>query len=139
MKLSVDVPVGAARERLQAVLADRARVIRCIPGVDSVEPEGEGFALRAGVGLGPVKLRFTGQATVRDDDGGWVADVSLHDSLSGSVYGTFRLRPGDATVGVDADVTLGGRLGEFAAAILRQKAEKTVREFAVNLARLAQG
>jgi carbon monoxide dehydrogenase subunit G len=141
MRFELEVPLEVPPDRLRAALSDRAAVIRCIPGVDAVEPnpgEAGSFALRASVGLGPVRLRFSGTATVTDTDvGGWSADVSLHDARSGSIYGRFGLRPTERGIAVESDVVLGGRLGEFAAALLRRKAEDSVRAFAANLARLA--
>jgi carbon monoxide dehydrogenase subunit G len=140
LRFALELPLDVPPARLSALLADRPSVIRCIPGVESVEPAGEGYALASAVRLGPVRLRFSGTATVRDAGaGGWAADVSLHDPLSGSIYGAFALRPTAGGIAVEADVTLGGRLGEFAAALLRRRAEETVRGFAANLARLAAG
>lgn len=135
MKFSFDLPLP---DGVRPPLGDRAKVIACIPGVESVQEGEGGFDLRARVGLGPVKLRFTGTAAVRETgEGGWEADVSLHDPLSGSIYGVFALRPSPGGLSIEAEVTPGGRLGEFAAPLLRQKAEKTVREFGQNLVRLA--
>jgi carbon monoxide dehydrogenase subunit G len=123
----------------EAALADPAAVIGCIPGVERCEPGADGYDLTAVVAVGPVRLRLTGRATLTPADGGLTAAVSLHDALAGSIYGTFAVALGEGAVTVRADVVVGGRLGEFAAPILRRKAEESVRAFAANLGRLAAG
>lgn len=131
MTFELTVPTTAT------TLRDPAAVIRCIPGVERCEPADGGFELTTAVAVGPVRLRLQGTATVEAEDRNLTASVSLHDALAGSVYGTFAVALGDGAVTVKADVVVGGRLGEFAAPLLRRKAEESVKGFAANLSRLA--
>ncbi len=129
MTFELTVPTTAT------TLADPVAVIQCIPGVEGCEPAAEGYALTAAVGLGPVRLRLRGTAAVVAEDRTLTATVSLHDA-AGSIYGTFAVDLADGAVTVRADVVVGGRLGEFAAPLLRRRAEVEVRGFAANLANL---
>jgi len=133
MTFELSVPTEATS------LGDPAAVIRCIPGVERCEPDGEGYALGAVVALGPVRLRLSGRATIQSGGGGLTADVSLHDALAGSIYGSFAVALAAGAVSVKAEVVVGGKLGEFAAPLLRRKAEDAVRGFAANLSKLAAG
>ena len=130
MTFALTVPTTAT------TLNDPVAVIRCIPGVERCEPGPDGYTLTAAVGMGPVRLRLQGTATVQAEDQSLTASVSLHDTLAGSIYGTFAVALGGGAVTVRADVVVGGRLGEFAAPLLRRKAEESVRGFAANLGNL---
>ena len=129
MTFELTVPTEAT------TLRDPAAVIKCIPGVERCEPGPEGYDLTAAVGLGPVRLRLRGTAAVAAEERSLTATVSLHEA-AGSIYGTFAVQLGDGTVAVKADVVVGGRMGEFAAPLLRREAEESVRGFAANLSRL---
>lgn len=139
MTFDLEVPTAAPLASLRAALGDPAAVIGCIPGVQRCEAAGDGYALAAAVAVGPVRLRLDGRATLRSapDPDALIAAVTLHDPLSGSIHGTFALALREGAISVRADVVAGGRLGEFAAPILRRKAEEAVRGFAGNLSRLA--
>jgi carbon monoxide dehydrogenase subunit G len=130
MTFAMTVPTAAR------TLRDPIAVIRCIPGVQRCEPGADGYDLGALVGVGPVHLHLRGTAVVAAEDHRLTATVSLHDPLAGSIYGSFAVTLAEGAVAVKADVVVGGRLGEFAAPLLRRKAEESVRAFAANLARL---
>lgn len=120
---------------------DPVALISCIPGIQQVEDAGDGtFTVKAVNGIGPVRLKLNGTAKVTEpDDGSLTADVTLHEPIAGTIYGTFTLRTiGDESVSLDADLTLGGRLGEFAQPLLRKKAQDTVKGFQKNLLALLQ-
>lgn len=156
MKFTYTIPLEGTREATWQAMQDSERLIRCLPGCESVEPaaageeaggegdgsEGETYQVVLKTGLGPVRLRMAGSARLRREAGrtALVADVNLKDRFAGSLYGTFTLeaRARDAEkseILLDADVVMGGKMGEFAQPILRRKADQTVKEFAGNLQR----
>ncbi|MBX5468107.1 MAG: hypothetical protein K6U14_11540 [Firmicutes bacterium] len=118
----------------QAATEDPAALIACIPGVTAVEPIQTGlYRIQAVNGIGPVRLRLEGTARLqRPAPNQLVAEVTLQD-MAGTVYGIFRLTAQSDGIALDADVTLGGRLGEFAQPLIRKRAEETVRGFQQNL------
>lgn len=152
MKFTFSIPVDRPAAVAWEALQDTARLMRCIPGCEDVDPAGTGpdgvvaeagvevYRVRMATGLGPVRLRAAGTARVRRDPEGrsLTADVTLSDPRAGSVYGTMALavRPVDeahSELRLEADVVLASKIGEFAQPILRHKADQTVREFARNL------
>ena len=148
MKFTYTIPLDRSASAVWETVGDPERLMRCIPGCELVERAvpSPGEAVEAGVelyrvqvttGLGPIRLRGAGTARVRQGSAGrsMRADVSLNDARSGSVYGTMALevRPVDehhSELWLEADVVLGGKIGEFAQPILRHKADQTAREFA---------
>lgn len=115
--------------------ADPQSLIACIPGILEVLPEeGGSFAVKAVNGIGPVRLKLSGTAKVSHPDAdSLLAEVTLHEPIAGTIYGTFHLHRMGELVELDADLTLGGRLGEFAQPLLRKKAQDTVKGFQKNL------
>ena len=120
-------------------LVDPIAVIRCIPGVQSVEPEGPmSYAICVTTGIGPIRFRLEGKAAIESPDPHrWGARVTLHERLAGTIYGYFELGEAEEQMlAITADVTLGGRLGELAQPLLRKKAADMVRGFQGNFLNL---
>lgn len=146
MKFSYTVPVGATAESTWAQLQDPIALIRCMPGVEDVEPQDDGhLAVILSTGLGPIRLRFRGSAQVRYEveRRQMQADVTMSDSRSGSVYGQFLMAVQGDVAGVNgselvltAEVAIGGKLGEFAQPLLKRKADQVVKEFAARIQEL---
>lgn len=110
-------------------------LIGCIPGVQEIQAQPDGsFVVKAVNGIGPVRLKLNGTAkvTIPDPDS-LLAEVTLHEPIAGTIYGTFLMHHQNGRVALDADLTLGGRLGEFAQPLLRKKAQDTVKGFQKNL------
>jgi len=152
MKFTYSIPFDRPVAVAGRVLEDTARLIRCIPGCEAVEPAGagsDGVASEEGVevdrvrrttSLGPVRLRATGNARVRRNPAGrsLKADVTLSDARAGSMYGTMSLAvhavdEDHSELQLEVDVVIASKIGEFAQPILRYKADQTVKEFARNL------
>lgn len=115
---------------------DPMALIGCIPGIQHVEEGQDGtYTVQAVNGIGPVRLKLNGTAKVTEPDtSSLIADVTLHEPIAGTIYGTFTLRTiSDQNVALEAELTLGGRLGEFAQPLLRKKAQDTVKGFQKNL------
>lgn len=149
MKFTYAIPVDRPAAAAWQTVCDAERLMRCVPGCEAVEraaaapdetAEVEVYRVRVTTSLGPVRLGGEGTARVRSDPArrSMRADVSLNDPRAGSAYGTMSLevRAVDedrSELQVEADIVLGGKIGEFAQPILRRKADQTVREFARNL------
>lgn len=119
----------------EAATRDPVALIRCIPGVQSVESlDANSYRLQAVSGIGPVRLKLQGIARISaPEPRTLVADVTLQEPIAGTIYGTFRLKAAEGGIALEADVTLGGRLGEFAQPLLRKKADETVKGFQKNV------
>lgn len=141
MKFSYTFPLRRPADEAWAKLLENPEaMIRCIPGVEEVEvQEDNKYGVVLSTGLGPVRLRFRGNAQVQTDEEArrLQADVSMSDARSGNVYGKFLLGVLEDESNADAsqlllesDVAIGGKLGEFAQPLLKRKADQVVKEFA---------
>jgi uncharacterized protein len=156
VKFTYSIPFDRPAAVAWQTVCDTARLMRCIPGCEAVEPAAaspdeaeedgvEVYRVRMATSLGPVRLSGAGTARVRRDAArrSMRADVSLSDPGTGSAYGTMALevRTVDerrSELQLEADVVLAGKIGEFAQPILRRKADQTAREFVRNLIETAR-
>lgn len=146
VKFAYTFPLAAPLDTAWAQIQDPVAVARCLPGVESVQPDPDGrFSVVLATGFGPVRLRFQGKAQLQYDAAAHrlQADVTMSDARSGNVYGKFLLElqpvaPGSpaSQMQLSADVAIGGKLGEFAQPLLKRKADQVVQEFAANVQRL---
>lgn len=132
-------------EQVWAALADVQQTALCIPGVESVRPEGESTLTGVmKVRVGPVSVTLDGKVVVRernDNERRLVMSLEAGDRRVGAtVQGTMTVslaagQAGQTALLVDADVNLLGKLAGLGQPIIRLKAEQTMREFAKNLTR----
>ena len=142
MKLQHRATVTAPRERVWALLMDVPRVASCVPGVESVTPEGgDRYRGRFRVQVGPVRLTLDGDVELaeRDDAAGRAVmrangtDARMGGGVRAVV--TLSLVPGTATeMVVDSDVQILGRIGELGQPLIKRKADDIMSAFAKNLA-----
>ena len=152
MKFSYAFPLDRPAAAVWRTAADTGRLIRCIPGVESVEPGPAGtdgaagedgaevYRVRMGTSLGPVRLRGTGTARVRRNPAGgpMTGNVSLGDARAGPAYATMAFAVHAAAenkseLRLELDVALTGKIGVLARPVLRLKADRIAREFVRNL------
>jgi carbon monoxide dehydrogenase subunit G len=143
MKFQQRSTVRGDPEQVWAALSDVQQTALCIPGVESVRPDGENTLLGVmKVRVGPVSVTLDGKVVVRERNDGerrLVMSLEAGDRRVGAtVQGTMTvsLAPGQAgqtALLVDADVNLLGKLAGLGQPIIRLKAEQTLREFAKNL------
>lgn len=143
MKLRHRATLPAPPDRVWAILMDVPRVAACVPGVESVTPEGgDRYRGRFRVQVGPVRLALDGdvELTDRDDASGRaVMRANGTDArLGGGVRAVVALSlvPGTSTdMVVDSDVQILGRIGELGQPLIKRKADEIMSAFASNLAR----
>jgi carbon monoxide dehydrogenase subunit G len=143
MKLQHRATVPAPRDRVWQLLMDVPRVALCVPGVESVTPEGgDRYRGRFRVQVGPVRLALDGEVELaeRDDAAGRaVMRASGTDArIGGGVRAVVALSlvPGTATeMVVDSDVQILGRIGELGQPLIKRKADEIMSAFAGNLVR----
>ena len=143
MKLQHRATVPAPRDRVWAILMDVPRVAACVPGVESVTPDGDDrYRGRFRVQVGPVRLALEGELAVtgRDDAAGRaVMRANGTDArMGGGVRAIVELSlvPGTATeMVVDSDVQILGRIGELGQPLIKRKADEIMSAFAQNLAK----
>ncbi len=131
--------VDAPREVVAAHLLDAERTLRCVPGVEGVEPVGENaYAATLKAKVGPIRASFQGRANFdaseapnriaatgegRDRATGSMAQVRLEAALAEG-------DPGVTTVSTRADVAIRGRFGQFGTGVIQAIADEMIREFA---------
>jgi carbon monoxide dehydrogenase subunit G len=126
------------------MLMDVPRVAACVPGVESVTPDGaDHYRGRFRLQLGPVRLALEGEVELseRDDAAGRaVMRASGTDArLGGGVRAVVALSliPGTSTeMLLDSDVQVLGRIGELGQPLIKRKADEIMSAFAGNLARM---
>ena len=148
MKLEHRVRIDAPAERAWALLMDVPRAAGLIPGVEAVEPVGDGrYRGRLRVQIGPVRLAFEGDIAIEGrDDAAHVATMRANgaDRSSGggvrAIVGLALTPSGDTTeLTLSTDLQLAGRIGELGQPLVKRKADQTLEAFAANLRReLAQ-
>lgn len=142
MNFKYTIPVSKDVNETWQKVSSPVNMMHCLPGVEQVnQVEDNHFQVVVSTKFGPVKLRFNGNAKVSSEEENkhMKADVTMSDSFSGSVYGTFSmdLHPsadGQSTILlVNADVNIAGKLGEFAQPLIKRKADQIIKEFSENL------
>jgi len=134
--------IAAAPDAVWAALADLRRVAACLPGAEITEVEGELFAGRMRLALGPIRVAFAGQGEVSLDPvarqgrmRGRGRDAGTGSSGEGEAV--WRVSPSEGTGSV-VDVTLSWRLtGVLAqfnrAALVQDLVRRLAASFAANL------
>ncbi len=145
MILDQKVTVPASPDRVWAFLMDVPAVGRCVPGVESVEQQGEDEyvgALR--IRIGPINVLLEGKVTVEERNAeerrAKMRVEAVDRRIRGAVnaMSTMQLEPlddGKTVLSVHTDAAVLGKLGEFGQAIMRRKADQIMQEFATNLSR----
>jgi len=134
--------IPVSRERLWDFLMDVPAVGRCVPGVDRVEAL-DGSSYRGGlkVQIGPIRLALEGTLAVEEQDReAWRARLRAEASdrrLGGGIRARLSLTLSEAEagtrLGIETDLAVLGRIGEFGQPVIRKKADALLEEFARNL------
>ena len=143
MKLRHRATVAAPRERVWEILMDVPRVAACVPGVETVTPEGgDRYRGRFRVQVGPVRLALDGDVELTERDDAASRAVMRATGTDARMGGGVRaivalsLTPGTSTeMVVDSDVQILGRIGELGQPLIKRKADEIMSAFAANLAR----
>lgn len=142
--------VPVARETLWAFLMDVPTMSGCVPGVSEVAAtDADHFTGRMKMKFGPIRLTLQGTLTIDErDHANWraVGKAEANDRrVGGGVHinaelalleseGEAGAAAGQTELVVTTEARMLGKLGEFGQSVIRKRADKTVAEFAQNVA-----
>ncbi|MYZ49876.1 SRPBCC family protein, partial [Propylenella binzhouense] len=135
MELKGEYRIAAPREHVWAMLNDPAVLRACIPGCESLDAEGDGFAARVTTKIGPVKATFTGTVSLTNINPPESYTISGEGKggVAGFAKGGADVRlaeDGDATVlSYSADAKVGGKLAQLGSRLIDSTAKKLAEEF----------
>ncbi|WP_058047509.1 SRPBCC domain-containing protein [Streptomyces roseifaciens] len=132
----VPFPVEAVRR----VLADPARVARCVPGLhqDSADASGETVAGRLRLRIGGSTITYRGHLRLTEREGAYElsgegAEVRGTGTVALTLRGRLAEAPGGARLTCAGTVTTGGRLAEFDEKTAETTARRLLDRFAAAL------
>ena len=146
MQLENRCIIPADRATAWNLILDLPRVAPCIPGLQSVTPDGENrFVGTMQAQAGPLRVNLSGAIQILTQDAAQgVAQLRLEATdqrLGGSVHTNLTLQltataENQTELTITTDTNFGGRLATLGQPIIRRKAVITMDEFARNLAAL---
>ncbi|MBI4529517.1 MAG: SRPBCC family protein [Deltaproteobacteria bacterium] len=141
------IPVG--RERLWDFLMDVPKVARSLPGVETVNQiDDVTYQGVLKVRVGPISLNLQGKIFVEQRDReNWRAALRAEASdrmAAGAVKGKTSMElkeigPSETELGLETDVNILGKIGEFGQPIIRKKADTMLQEFVANIKKQLAG
>jgi carbon monoxide dehydrogenase subunit G len=146
MRIENVFAVPVAVDEAWNVLVDLPRVAPCLPGASLEDADGDEFAGRVKVKLGPIQLTYAGKGRFveRDDTAhravieGAGKDTKGGGTAKALITTTMSDHGGETTVTVVTDLTITGRPAQFGRGMMQDVGTKLVNQFAANLsARLA--
>lgn len=137
MRFDGSITIQAKRKEVWEFLTDPESVVACAPGVESMEivvPD-EKFRAIASIGLGNIKVRFTGDVEWTELDAPNKASMKAHGTAPGSaadVIATMSLS--DAADGAtemqwSADVNIMGTIASLASRMMGSVTQKLTADF----------
>ena len=125
----------APREQVWSMLMDPAVLKRCLPGCESLEPEGDNsYKAQIKIGLAAVKGAYTGSVRITDIDRPNSFTLAMEGKGStGFVRGTARVALADSAAATslryDGDVAVGGLIAAVGQRMLQGMASTLVATF----------
>ena len=142
MKFTHTATVAVPRAEVWAQVMDVPAAARCVPGVASVRPSGNGkYEGTLAVQVDQQQRHLA--ITARDENAGTAAlRAEAKDSrVGGAIRATMSLalaeKGGETEIRIETDLAVMGRLGEFGQAVIKRKADQLMGDFAECLARQA--
>lgn len=141
MQITGEQRIAASREQVWQALNDPDVLRRSIPGCESLEQQGEGFAAVVAVKIGPIGARFNGAVAIENPDppSGYTLAGRGQGGMAGSARGSAKVdlaEHGSATLltyAVDAEV--GGRLAQLGGPVIDATAKRLAAQFFTNFER----
>jgi len=141
MKITNEFTVHTPIDRAWQVLTDLPGIAPCMPGAQLTGVEGDTYAGRVKVKVGPVVSDFAGTARFvekNEEAGRAVIDAKGRDSRSAgnaAALVTAQLTAkGDSTlVSVDTDLKISGKLAQFGSGMIKEVSGKLLGQFVTNL------
>jgi uncharacterized protein len=137
MELTESHTLPVPQQRAWEALNDTAILKACIPGCESIEPEGEtGYAVALTAAVGPVKARFKGRMELADIDAPRSYTILFEGQGGAAGFGKgsaqVKLEPAgeDATtLTYTANAQVGGKLAQIGSRLVDGAARKIAAEF----------
>lgn len=139
MNIEQRATIAVGREELWEFLMDVPKVATCIPGVESVTPQGDDkYTGQMKVRVGPISLTFQGVVTLEErDKENWRATLRAEGNdrrVGGGVDTTAQMTliekgPAETELVVQSDARLLGKIGEFGQPLIRKKADDMMKQF----------
>ncbi|MGH3435067.1 MAG: SRPBCC family protein [Sciscionella sp.] len=148
MRLTNEVVLPAAPEKVFALINDVERVAPCMPGA-TLEggSEQDGYRGRVKIKVGPISAAYYGTVRFLDVD-----DVGLrlvldakgtdsHGSGKAEAKVTVRVGPHEqgSVLGLDTDLVIRGKVAQFGRGAIGEVSQKLMEQFAQNLSGLLSG
>jgi uncharacterized protein len=140
--ISNDFEVALPVVKVWEFFADIPRVAACLPGAELTETRGvDSYAGRVAIRMGPVRLRFSGDAdiTARDEDQHRIvvrasgADERGRGQASMVVTATLTALGTGTRVEVQQDLQLSGAAAQYGRGMISDVSSVLMRDFATNM------
>jgi aerobic-type carbon monoxide dehydrogenase small subunit (CoxS/CutS family)/carbon monoxide dehydrogenase subunit G len=136
------VRVAASSDQVWTVLSDLRRVVPCVPGAEITTLDGDELTGKVRIALGPIKVAFSGLATVGMDAAkreGWMTGRGRDSGQGSSAEGTARWKvvedgPNASVIAVSLSWKLSGPLAQFnRGGLVQDVVRRLAATFAANL------
>ncbi|MET0494076.1 MAG: SRPBCC domain-containing protein [Actinoplanes sp.] len=141
MKITNEFTVRTPIDRAWQVLTDLPGIAPCMPGAQLTGVQGDTYAGRVKVKVGPVVSDFAGTARFVEKDeetGRAVIDAKGRDSRSAGnaaalVTAQLTANGNSTLVSVDTDLKISGKLAQFGSGMIKEVSGKLLGQFVTNL------
>ena len=142
MELSNTFTVDQSLEETWVALQDLERMALCMPGATLSEFDGESFAGKVSLKVGPIMMTYTGTGTIveRDDDNHVLGlrlkgkEAKGAGTAAALVQAQLRNNGTNTVVDVSTELALTGKPAQFGRGVLSEVAGTIISKFANNLA-----
>ena len=148
MKLEQQISIPASIEEVWSFLTDIPQVGQCVPGVEGLELQGDSYAGRMKVKVGPISLTFEGLLKVQEMESESKKSSFTVEAMDRRVGGGLRATvvvklesQGEklTNMSVETDAALIDKLAQFGQPIIRRKADAILKEMAENIGKKVSG
>lgn len=137
MEMTGQQRIAAPRQAVWAALNDPAILKQSIPGCQSLDMlDGNRMRAVAGVKIGPIGAKFTGEVTISDRDAptGYRIDGEGQGGAAGFAKGGARVRlsedgPDATLLDYEVNAEVGGRLAQLGSALIDASAKQMAAQF----------
>lgn len=141
MQIDHTLTINASVDRVWPLLQRPEAVVESLPGVTLTSIEGEDFTGAMSVGLGPMRLKYAGEGTLRYDGSARAIHIEARGSEtrgagSAAAIVDVAIEPGadDSTrLDISIDLDLQGKPAQFGRGILSEVVTRLAKQFGRNL------
>ena len=137
MKIDNEFTVGVPIDRAWAVLTDLEGIAPCMPGAVLTGVEGDVYAGKVKIKVGPITSEYAGTArfTERDEvNHRAVIDASGRDvrgagNAAAAITAQLRAEGSSTVVSVDTDLKISGKIAQFGSGMIKEVSTKLLGQF----------